>query len=126
MHFYNEYPDKSSDFLTDMRSISVNNECYTLSAIKAKLHEHILHDSKELDKQIAVTVNDVEKLSLKSTFGWELETSFCEVSCYYSVHDFFGLLLKFPNNAYSYYCHICESLHYYSYLDANTAFRGYS
>ena len=90
----------------------MNNECYALSAVKAKLHEHILCNSKELDKQIAATANEVEKLSLKSTFGWELQTSFPSVSFYYSVHEFFGLSPKFSNNAYSHYCHVCESLHY--------------
>ncbi|MED6184950.1 hypothetical protein PIB30_052383 [Stylosanthes scabra] len=78
-HFYKEYPDASSGFLTVMRTISVNNECYAISAIKAKLHEHILHNSLELGKQIVDTVNEVEKLDLKSTFGWELETSFPHV-----------------------------------------------
>ncbi|KAJ1413779.1 Ribonuclease III domain [Sesbania bispinosa] len=80
MHFYNEYPVDmlSSEFLTDMRSISVNNECYALSAIKAKLHEHILCDS-QVEKQIAATVKSVEKLPLESTFGWELETHFSQV-----------------------------------------------
>ncbi|MED6180145.1 hypothetical protein PIB30_007656 [Stylosanthes scabra] len=79
-HFYKEYPnDASSGFLTVMRTISVNNECYAISAIKAKLHEHILHNSPELGKQIADTVNEVEKLDIKSTFGWELETSFSHV-----------------------------------------------
>ncbi|QHO45652.1 hypothetical protein HN51_014470 [Arachis hypogaea] len=78
-HFYEEYRDASSEFLTVMRTISVNNECYAISAIKVKLHEHILHNSQELDKQIADTVNEVEKLNLKSTFGWELETSFPHV-----------------------------------------------
>ncbi|KAK7285829.1 hypothetical protein RJT34_20611 [Clitoria ternatea] len=79
MHFYNEYSDKlSSEFLTNMRSISVNNECYTLSAIKGKLNEHILC-GREVEKRIEATMKGVERLSLESTFGWELETYFSEV-----------------------------------------------
>ncbi|KAK7338041.1 hypothetical protein VNO77_18638 [Canavalia gladiata] len=79
MHFYKEYPnDKSSEFLTNMRSISVNNEHYALRAVKAKLHEHILCDFV-VETQIADTVKSVEKLSLESAFGWELETYFCKV-----------------------------------------------
>ncbi|KAL2344957.1 hypothetical protein Fmac_006242 [Flemingia macrophylla] len=80
MHFYKEYSNEklSSEFFTTMRSISVNNECYALSAVKAKLHEHILYDSA-VENKIAETVKGVENLSLESTFGWELETYFCEV-----------------------------------------------
>ncbi|RDX61562.1 Endoribonuclease Dicer-like 2 [Mucuna pruriens] len=80
MHFYKEYSNEkwSPKFFTIMRSISVNNECYALSAIKAKLHKHILCGSV-VENQIAATMKGVEKLSLESTFGWELETYFCPV-----------------------------------------------
>ncbi|XP_020210945.1 endoribonuclease Dicer homolog 2 isoform X2 [Cajanus cajan] len=80
MHFYKEYSKGklSAEFFTNMRSISANNECYALSAIKAQLHEHILCDPVVANK-IADTVKGVEKLSLESTFGWELETYFCEM-----------------------------------------------
>ncbi|XP_027932096.1 endoribonuclease Dicer homolog 2-like isoform X1 [Vigna unguiculata] len=80
MHLYKEYFNEkfSPGFLTTMRSISVNNECYALSAIKAKLHKHILCDSV-VRKNIEKTMKGVENLSLESTFGWELETYFCPV-----------------------------------------------
>ncbi|MED6184954.1 hypothetical protein PIB30_052387 [Stylosanthes scabra] len=78
-YFYKEYHDESRGLLTVMRTISVTNECFALSAIRAKLHEHIIRNSKDLDKRIAATVNEVEKLSVKSTFGWELDTSFPNV-----------------------------------------------
>ncbi|CAJ1961276.1 unnamed protein product [Sphenostylis stenocarpa] len=80
MYFYKEYSNDmySSEFVTTMRSISVNNECYALSTIKAKLHEHILRD-RVVGNQIAETMKGVENLSLESTFGWELETYFCQV-----------------------------------------------
>ncbi|MED6203639.1 hypothetical protein PIB30_001337 [Stylosanthes scabra] len=78
-YFYKEYHDESCGLLTVMRTISVTNVCFALSAIRAKLHEHIIHNSKDLDKRIAATVNEVEKLSVKSTFGWELDTSFPNV-----------------------------------------------
>lgn len=81
-HFYLEYPGLSPEQLTDMRSASVNNECYARSAVKFRLHEHILRDSQELDKQIVETCNNFEKLSSESTFGWDAETTFTEViSC---------------------------------------------
>ncbi|KAK7397423.1 hypothetical protein VNO78_18594 [Psophocarpus tetragonolobus] len=80
MHFYKKYSNEmfSSNFITNMRSISANNECYALSAIKAKLHEHIRCDSV-VGNKIDETRKSVEKLCLESTFGWELETYFCEV-----------------------------------------------
>ncbi|XP_052734804.1 endoribonuclease Dicer homolog 2 isoform X3 [Vigna angularis] len=80
MHLYGEYVNEkfSPGFLTNMRSISANNECYALSAIKAKLHEHILCDPV-VAKNMEKTMKGVENLSLDSTFGWELETYFCPV-----------------------------------------------
>ncbi|KAG6700476.1 hypothetical protein I3842_08G113900 [Carya illinoinensis] len=78
-HFYYEYPGLSPEQLTDMRSASVNNECYARSAVKFGLHKHILRDSQELDKQIVKTCNNFEKLSSESTFGWDAETTFTEV-----------------------------------------------
>lgn len=103
MHFYKEYSnDKfSAEFFTNMRSISVNNECYALSAIKAKLDEHILCDSV-VKNNIAQTMEGVKNLSLESTFGWELETYFCQVSCLI----FQCITSSNPNNVYSHYWHI--------------------
>ncbi|KAG6760040.1 hypothetical protein POTOM_036539 [Populus tomentosa] len=49
MHLYKEYPGMSPGLLTDLRSASVNNDCYA------------------------------QKSSLGSTFGWESETSFPKV-----------------------------------------------
>ena len=80
IYLYNKYPGISPGFLTDMRSACVNNECYARSAIKAKLHKHILHTSHKLHKEIVATLNNFEKLSSESTFGWESETSFPKVS----------------------------------------------
>ncbi|XP_014491482.1 endoribonuclease Dicer homolog 2 isoform X2 [Vigna radiata var. radiata] len=80
MHLYGEYVNEnfSPGFLTTMRSISVNNECYALSAIKAKLNEHILCDPV-VAKNIEKTMKVAENLSLDSTFGWQLETYFSPV-----------------------------------------------
>ncbi|KAK2990484.1 hypothetical protein RJ640_011651 [Escallonia rubra] len=69
----------SPGLLTDLRSASVNNDCYAQSAVKAGLHEHILHASSELHRHITATVHQFEQLSLESTFGWESETSFPKV-----------------------------------------------
>ncbi|KAI9117772.1 hypothetical protein K1719_011187 [Acacia pycnantha] len=76
---YNKYPGLSPGLLTDLRSASVNNDCYARSAIKAKLHQHILHASPELQRDIFATIKDLEKLSSKPTFGWETRTYFPKV-----------------------------------------------
>uniref|UniRef100_A0A2N9FEH6 Uncharacterized protein n=1 Tax=Fagus sylvatica TaxID=28930 RepID=A0A2N9FEH6_FAGSY len=79
MHFYNKYPGLSPELLTDMRSASVNNDCYARSAVKFELHKHILHASQDLHRHIVETVNNFEKLSSESTFGWESESTFPKV-----------------------------------------------
>ncbi|KAE9594842.1 putative ribonuclease III post-transcriptional gene silencing PAZ-Argonaute family [Lupinus albus] len=79
MHLYEKYPGLSPGQLTDMRSASVNNDCYAWSAIKAGLHKHILHASQELHKHIFNTLHTIQKLASFSTFGWESETSFPKV-----------------------------------------------
>ncbi|XP_019419125.1 PREDICTED: endoribonuclease Dicer homolog 2-like isoform X2 [Lupinus angustifolius] len=79
MHLYEKYPGLSPGQLTDMRSASVNNDCYAWSAIKAGLHKHILHASQELHKHIFNTLSTIQKLSSFTTFGWESETSFPKV-----------------------------------------------
>ncbi|KAL3355452.1 hypothetical protein AABB24_019498 [Solanum stoloniferum] len=78
-HLYSEYPGLTPGLITDLRSASVNNECYAQSAVKAGLHKHILHASQDLQRQICSTVEDFEKLNLVSTFGWEAETTFPKV-----------------------------------------------
>ncbi|KAI3750881.1 hypothetical protein L2E82_21772 [Cichorium intybus] len=79
VHLYNKYPGMSPGMLTDLRSASVNNDCYAQSAVKVELHKHILHGSQDLHRAILNTVHDFDHLSLKSTFGWESETSFPKV-----------------------------------------------
>ncbi|WMV07370.1 hypothetical protein MTR67_000755 [Solanum verrucosum] len=50
-----------------------------LTRVKAIMHEHILHASPDLQRQIFCTVEDFEKLDLVSMFGWESETTFPNV-----------------------------------------------
>ena len=80
VYLYDKYPGMSPGVLTDMRSASVNNDCYARSAVKAGLHKHILHASHKLHKDIVHTIVNFERLSTESTFGWESETSFPKVS----------------------------------------------
>ncbi|KAJ9546095.1 hypothetical protein OSB04_025802 [Centaurea solstitialis] len=79
VHLYNKYPGMTPGLLTDLRSASVNNDCYAQSAVKVELHKHILHGSQDLHRHIVTTVQDFELLSVTSTFGWESETSFPKV-----------------------------------------------
>ncbi|CAJ2653578.1 unnamed protein product [Trifolium pratense] len=79
MHLYKEYPGMSPGQLTDMRSASVNNDCYAWCAIKVQLHKHVLHTSQELHKHIVATLDKYDELSSASTFGWESEASFPKV-----------------------------------------------
>lgn len=78
-HLYHKYPGMSPGLLTDLRSASVNNDCYAQSAVKAGLHKHILHASQELHKHIVATVHNFEQLSMATTFGWESGTTFPKV-----------------------------------------------
>ncbi|XP_028758758.1 endoribonuclease Dicer homolog 2-like [Neltuma alba] len=77
-HLYNKHPGLSPGLLTDMRSASVNNDCYARSAIKAELHKHILHSSQKLEKDIVKATNSFEESS-EPTFGWDTETYFPKV-----------------------------------------------
>ncbi|KAF5745855.1 endoribonuclease Dicer 2-like [Tripterygium wilfordii] len=79
LHLFCKNPGMSPGLLTDMRSASVNNDCYARSAVKFGLHKHILHASPELHKHIIETVSNFEQLSSGLTYGWESETSFPKV-----------------------------------------------
>ncbi|XP_039686333.1 endoribonuclease Dicer homolog 2 isoform X2 [Medicago truncatula] len=78
MHLYRVYPGMSPGQLTDMRSASVNNDCYAMSAIKVQLHKHVLHASQELHKHIVATLDKFDDQS-SSSFGWESEATFPKV-----------------------------------------------
>ncbi|XP_077223801.1 endoribonuclease Dicer homolog 2-like [Tasmannia lanceolata] len=76
IHFYNTNPGLSPGLLTDLRSASVNNECYANAAVKAKLNNYILiHASSELRRQITSFVQNFEQSFTGSSFGWESETA---------------------------------------------------
>nr|XP_043618423.1 endoribonuclease Dicer homolog 2-like [Erigeron canadensis] len=79
VHLYDKYPGMSPGMLTDLRSASVNNDCYAQSAVRVELHKHILHGSQDLHRHIVSTVDNFDQLQLDSTFGWESETTFPKV-----------------------------------------------
>lgn len=78
-HLYNKFPGMSPGLLTDMRSASVNNDCYAYAAVKASLHKHVLHASHDLHKHINETLKNFSESSSECTFGWDFETSFPKV-----------------------------------------------
>ena len=80
IHLYNKYPGMSPGLLTDLRSASVNNDCYSLSAVKVGLQKYILHASQKLHRQIESSVHNLDPLSMGSTFGWESENPLPKVS----------------------------------------------
>ncbi|KAI3880460.1 hypothetical protein MKX03_031011 [Papaver bracteatum] len=73
VYMYDKYPGMSPGLLTDLRSASVNNDCYAHAAVKAGLHKHILHTSSKLHKQIGMFVCSYDQSSSESTFGWGSE-----------------------------------------------------
>ncbi|CAL4943025.1 unnamed protein product [Urochloa decumbens] len=65
--FKQYYPNCTPELLTNLRKASVNNCCYAHAAVKAGLHKHILHSSKQM-------ISNLENLghSLSgSSHGWE-------------------------------------------------------
>ncbi|KAL3652076.1 hypothetical protein CASFOL_001757 [Castilleja foliolosa] len=79
VHLYLKHPGLSPGLLTDLRSASVNNDCYALSSIKAELHKHLLHLSPDLHRHIIETVSKFKELNSVATFGWESESTYPKV-----------------------------------------------
>lgn len=66
--------------ITDLRSASVNNDCYAHAAAKAGLNKHILHASSELHKQMMFYLNNFTRSFLGSSYGWESGMALPKVS----------------------------------------------
>ncbi|BBH07245.1 dicer-like 2, partial [Prunus dulcis] len=114
VYLYNKYPGMSPGVLTDMRSASVNNNCYALSAVKRRLHEHILAPDN-VHSNIANTVNNFERLSMESTFGWESETSFSENAVFQSIRPLLEPLVSpetMPLNPVKEFHDYCQKMQY--------------
>ncbi|XP_077209764.1 endoribonuclease Dicer homolog 2-like isoform X2 [Tasmannia lanceolata] len=71
IHFYSRYPGLPPGLLTDLRSASVNNDCYAHAAVKAGFNKYILHASSVLHGQITTFVQNFEQSFGGSSFGWE-------------------------------------------------------
>ncbi|XP_011084676.1 endoribonuclease Dicer homolog 2 isoform X1 [Sesamum indicum] len=79
VHLYHKHPGLSPGLLTDLRSASVNNDCYAQAAVKAELYKHVLHASPELHRHIVHAVCNHVVVPSASTFGWESETNYPKV-----------------------------------------------
>uniref|UniRef100_K4AU17 Uncharacterized protein n=1 Tax=Solanum lycopersicum TaxID=4081 RepID=K4AU17_SOLLC len=62
--------------LVNVRYLEITPKLQVLRPFAASLHEHILHASPDLQRQICYTVENFEKLDIVSTFGWESATTF--------------------------------------------------
>ncbi|KAL6878157.1 hypothetical protein ACP4OV_012327 [Aristida adscensionis] len=69
--FYHQYPECTPGLLTDLRSASVNNNCYAHAAVKAGLHKHILHSSSELHRRMADCLGSFKHSFSGPSHGWE-------------------------------------------------------
>lgn len=70
-YFFNHYPECTPGLLTNLRSASVNNNCYAHAAVKAGLHKHILHSSSELHRSMAYYLENFEQSFSGPSHGWE-------------------------------------------------------
>ncbi|XP_004982513.1 endoribonuclease Dicer homolog 2a isoform X1 [Setaria italica] len=70
-YFYRQYPECTPELLTDLRSASVNNNCYAHAAVKAGLHKHILHSSSALHKRMADYLENFKQSFSGPSHGWE-------------------------------------------------------
>uniref|UniRef100_A0A8I6Y5Y1 Uncharacterized protein n=2 Tax=Hordeum vulgare subsp. vulgare TaxID=112509 RepID=A0A8I6Y5Y1_HORVV len=72
IYFYNKYPECTPELLTDLRSASVNNNCYAHAAAKAGLNKHILHSSLPLHGRMAYYFENFTKHRFTGpSHGWE-------------------------------------------------------
>ncbi|CAL4943021.1 unnamed protein product [Urochloa decumbens] len=70
-YFYRQYPECTPELLTDLRSASVNNNCYAHAAVKAGLHKHVLHSSSALHKRMANYLENFKQSFSGPSHGWE-------------------------------------------------------
>ncbi|KAJ3671775.1 hypothetical protein LUZ60_007854 [Juncus effusus] len=73
IHLYSKYyPTLTPGLLTDLRSASVNNDCYAHAAAKAGLNKHVLHASSELHRHISTYLESFGSGEFEgSSFGWD-------------------------------------------------------
>uniref|UniRef100_A0A0D3FKT2 Uncharacterized protein n=1 Tax=Oryza barthii TaxID=65489 RepID=A0A0D3FKT2_9ORYZ len=70
-YYYSKYPDCTPELLTDLRSASVNNNCYAHAAVKLGLNKHILHSSSELHRKMSYYLEKFGQSFTGPSYGWE-------------------------------------------------------
>ncbi|XP_057867129.2 endoribonuclease Dicer homolog 2 isoform X2 [Cryptomeria japonica] len=72
LYLYNKYPGLTPGVLTDLKSAAVNNDCYAQAAAKWNLHQHLLHASNPLHRQITNFVQLIgsSSESTSHSYGW--------------------------------------------------------
>lgn len=80
IYFYNQYPECTPELLTDLRSASVNNNCYAHAAAKAGLNKHILHSSLQLHGRMAYYFENFKQPFTGPSHGWEAGIGLPKVS----------------------------------------------
>uniref|UniRef100_A0A0E0GQ45 Uncharacterized protein n=1 Tax=Oryza nivara TaxID=4536 RepID=A0A0E0GQ45_ORYNI len=70
-YYYSKYPDCTPELLTDLRSASVNNNCYAHAAVKSGLNKHILHSSSELHRKMSYYLEEFGQSFTGPSYGWE-------------------------------------------------------
>uniref|UniRef100_A0A0D9ZA05 Uncharacterized protein n=1 Tax=Oryza glumipatula TaxID=40148 RepID=A0A0D9ZA05_9ORYZ len=70
-YYYSKYPDCTPELLTDLRSASVNNNCYAHAAVKSGLNKHILHSSSELHRKMSYYLEKFGQSFTGPSYGWE-------------------------------------------------------
>lgn len=71
-YFYKRNPGLSPGLLTDLRSATVNNDCYAQAAVKWNLHQQLRHASNALHNQITDFARCISSASASQDhfFGW--------------------------------------------------------
>ncbi|KAK1311372.1 hypothetical protein QJS10_CPA08g00468 [Acorus calamus] len=87
VHLYNVYPGLSPGLLTDLRSASVNNNCYAHAAAKFGLNKHILHASSEFHRQMSDYFSKFGESFAGYSYGWEAGAALPKASLFTVLAD---------------------------------------
>ncbi|KAK1311298.1 hypothetical protein QJS10_CPA08g00507 [Acorus calamus] len=87
VHLYNVYPGLSPGLLTDLRSASVNNNCYAHAAAKFGLNKHILHASSEFNRQMSDYFSKFGESFAGYSYGWEAGAALPKASLFTVLAD---------------------------------------
>ncbi|KAH9296955.1 hypothetical protein KI387_028637, partial [Taxus chinensis] len=90
-YLYSVYPDMDPGYLTDMRSMTVNNESFAYVAVRHQLHSYLIQKSDSLSSAVAKYVHFINTCVNKDSYD-ELEPK-CPKVLGDLVESFAGALL---------------------------------